>query len=159
MTSIGTFRCARADDTASATYASALNVGMITLTSGGFEAPRGMSGYAPAEGLPRPADRPLDRELDGDARAPLLAHAAGERRILDQPHHRGRHVDDVALVDEDAGLVLDDDFGNAGMARRDDRQPARAGLEDADRQSLAVAGRRLGGVLHEGARVLHLLPH
>src|ERR1044072_6905941 len=106
MTSIGTFRCARADDTASATYASALNVGMITLTSGGFEAPRVMSVRARAEDLPQPADLPLDRELEGDARAPLLAHAAGERRILDQPHHRGRHVDHVALGADDAALLL-----------------------------------------------------
>src|SRR5215204_5746117 len=43
------------------------------------------------------------------------------------------------------------------MVRGHDRQPARAGFENSNRRTFAIAVFCFDGMLHEGARVAHLL--
>ena len=67
----------------------------------------------------------------------------GEVWIEGNLKHAFRHRLDIVLFNKESGLSVSHDVGNTGVARRDDRQAASPGFENADRRTLAVSGCRL----------------
>lgn len=58
--------------------------------------------------------------------------------VIQQPEHGIRHAIHIVLTDQQAGCTVYNYLRNAGMLRRNDRQPCRRGLKHGNRRTLHI---------------------
>ena len=64
---------------------------------------------------------------------------AGERRVSGEARHGLRHAGDIAFLDKNSSLTVDDGFANAGMAGAVHGEACHERFEHGHRCSLAIA--------------------